>query len=66
MTNISSYYHNLKLGPVAIGMLEVEGNPVMELHPVGELNFGQVWTRWPDCLSTFISYPQILYKCEIM
>ena len=65
MTNISSYYHNLKLGPV--GMLEVGGgNPLMKLHPVGELNFGHVWTRGPDCLSTFISYPKILYKCEIM
>ena len=34
MTDISSYYHNLKAGPV--GMLEVGGgggNPVMELHP---------------------------------
>ena len=58
MTDISSYYHNLKLGPV--GMLEVEGNLVMELHPVGVLKFGHVWTRGPDCLSTFISYPQIL------
>ena len=44
MTDISSYYHNLKLGPV--GMVEVGGggggggNPVMELYPVGELNFG--------------------------
>ena len=38
----------------------------MELYPVGELNFGYVWTSGPDCLSTFISYSQILYKCEIM
>ena len=61
VTDISSYYHNLKLGPV--GMLEVGGgggNPVMELHPAGMLKFGHVWTRGPDCLSTFISYPQIL------
>ena len=64
MTNISSYYHNLKLGPV--GMLELGGNPVMELHTVGELNFGHVLTRGPDGLSTFISYPQIRYKREIM
>ena len=69
MTDISSYYHNLKLGPVS--MVEVGGgggggNPVMELYPVGELNFGYVWTSGPDCLSTFISYPQILCKCEIV
>ena len=64
MTNISSYYHNLKLGPV--GMLEGGGTLWWNCIQLGKLNFGHEWTRGPDCLSTFISYPQILYKCEIM
>ena len=64
MTDISSYYHNLKLGPV--GMLEVGGKPCDGIGSSWGVEFRSRMDQRARLPLYLYILPKILYKCEIM